>query len=114
MLGKSQKWVETQRDTIINVDKKCFGELHDPLEFILELNIARVTPDFKGGDRSKLGYCRSLPVLPYFSKIYQHIMYNRFQKYVLQKILYPNSLVFKLAIQLAMQLINLTTKYFKF
>ena len=84
-----------QPDTIINVVKKCFGELYDHLEFILELNTARVTPDFKGGDRSKLGYCRSLPVLPYFSKIYQHIMYNRFQKYVLQKIIYPKHFGFQ-------------------
>ena len=47
-----------------NVFKKCFGELYDPLKFILELSlekgifpdgskIARVTPVFKCGDRFK-------------------------------------------------------------
>ena len=48
-----------------NVAKKCFGELYDLLKCLFELSlkkgifpddlkIARVTPVFKGGDRSKL------------------------------------------------------------
>ena len=30
LLEKSQKWVETQPDTIFNVAKECFGVLYDP------------------------------------------------------------------------------------
>ena len=54
-------------ETSFNVVKKCFGELYDPLKFIFDLSlgkgifpddlkIARVTPVFKAGDRSKLGH----------------------------------------------------------
>ena len=83
-----------------NVVKKCFIELYDPLKFVLELSLekvifpddlktARVIAVFKGGDRSKFGNCRSISVLPSFSKIHEHIMYNRFYKHLLEnKILY--------------------------
>ena len=61
LLEKSQKWVETQPDTIFIVPKKCFGELYDSLEFTLDillekmmfpddLKVARFNPVFKGGD----------------------------------------------------------------
>ena len=56
LLEKSQKWVETQPDTIFNVRKKCFGELYDSLElmekmmFPDDLKVARFNPVFKGGD----------------------------------------------------------------
>ena len=61
LLEKSQKWVETQPDTIFNVRKKCFGELYDSLEFTFDislekmmfpddLKVARFNPVFKVGD----------------------------------------------------------------
>ena len=90
-----------------NVFKKCFGELYDPIKFIFELSlekgvflddlkITRVTPVFKGGDRSKLGNYRVRSVLPCFSKVLERIMYNRIYKYLLEnKILYPKQFGFQ-------------------
>ena len=87
-------------ETSFNVVKKCFGELYDPLKFIFDLSlgkgifpddlkIARVTPVFKAGDRSKLGHQSPISVLSCFSKTLEHIMYNRIYKYLLEnKILY--------------------------
>ena len=62
LLEKSRKWVDTQPDTIFNVPKKCFGELSESLEFTFDLSlekmmfpddleVARLNPVFKGGDR---------------------------------------------------------------
>ena len=63
LLEKSQKWVETQPDTIFSVAKKCFGELYDSLKFTFDLSlekkkifpddlkIARFNPVFKVSDR---------------------------------------------------------------
>ena len=76
-----------------NVVKKCFGELYDPLKFTFELSfekgiftdylkIARVTPVFKGGDRSKLGNYRQISMLPCFSKILERIMHDGIYKYL--------------------------------
>ena len=55
-----------------------------------DLKIARVTPAFKGGDRSTLGNYRPISELRCFPKILQHIMYNRIYKCLQEnKILYP-------------------------
>ena len=62
LLDKSQKWVETQPDTIFNIAQKCFGELYDSLEFTFalslekmiypdDLKIAEFNPVFKGSNR---------------------------------------------------------------
>ena len=70
------------------------------------LKIARVTPLFKGGDPSNISNYRPISVLPCFSEILEHIMYNRLYKYLTtEKLLYStrNSLVFKLVFQLSMQ-----------
>ena len=61
-----------------------------------DLKIARVTPVYKSGDRSKLGNYRPLSVPPYFSEILERIMYNRIYKYLLEnKILYPKQFYFQ-------------------
>ena len=108
-----------------NVVKECLGELYDPLKFIFKLSLekgifpsdlktARVTPVFKGGDRSKLGHYRPILMLLCFYKILDRIMYNRIYKYVLEtKFFTLNNSVFNLAIQLTMQLFNLLIKYLK-
>ena len=76
LLEKSQKWVESQPETIFNVFREWFGgELYDSLKFTFDLSlenmvfpddlkIARFNPVFKGGDRSKLGNYRPISVLP--------------------------------------------------
>ena len=73
---------------------KCyFGVLHKPLLHIFnfspqigifrdKLNIARVTPLFKGGENHELGNYRPISTLPCFSKILENIMHNRLYKYL--------------------------------
>ena len=85
----------------LNIAKKCFGELYDPVKFLFELllekrifpndlKIARVTPVFEGSDPSKLRHYRRISVLPCFSKILECIMCNHIYKYLLEnKIFYP-------------------------
>ena len=41
------------------------------------LKIARTTPIFKGRDSSNVSNCRSISVLPWFSKFLERIMHNR-------------------------------------
>ena len=61
-----------------------------------DLKIARVTPVFKGGDRSKLGNYRPISVLSCFSKILERIMHNGIYKYLQEnKILYPKQFGFQ-------------------
>ena len=44
------------------------------------MNIARVTPDFKGGDTTSISNYWPIPVLPSFSNSLERLMYNRFYK----------------------------------
>ena len=48
-----------------------------------ELEIARVTPIFKGGEVSDLGNYRPFSVFCCFSKILEKMMYNRLYKHLL-------------------------------
>ena len=70
-----------------NVIKNCFGELCDPLTYIVNLSfkkdifpdsmkIAKITSVFKGGDNADLSNYQSIAVLPCFSKILERLMYN--------------------------------------
>ena len=52
------------------------------------LKTARVTPAFIGGDRSELRNFKLMSVLTCFSEILQCIMYNRFHKYLAEKIFF--------------------------
>ena len=71
-----------------NIIIDSFEEIKQPLFQVLKnsidegifpdsLKIAKVSPIFKSGDASLLGNCRSISVLPVFSKILERIMYNR-------------------------------------
>ena len=50
--------------------------------FSYELKIASDTPIFKVGENWNLENYRPISVLPYFYKILEKIMYNRFYKYL--------------------------------
>ena len=41
-----------------------------------ELKLARVVPIFKSGDSSNINNYRPISILPFFSKIYERLMYN--------------------------------------
>ena len=92
-----------------NVIKKCLGSLCEPLKYLFnlsiekgvfpdDLKIARVTPIYKGEGSSDVSNYRPISVLPCFSKILEHIMYNRLYKYLIEN----NILFFKTVIQLTM------------
>ena len=72
--------------------------------------IVRVTPVFKCDDRSEKGYLTPLSVFPCFSKILEHITFNRFPKYLrVTKFLIERVWFFKLTIQLATLLFKLSS-----
>lgn len=56
----------------------------------LEIKMARVVPIFKQGSKSELSNYRPISVLPFFSKFYERVLYDRLFSYVKQRsILYP-------------------------
>ena len=60
------------------------------------LKIARVTPIYKGEGSSDVSNYRPISVLPCFSKILEHIMYNRLYKYLIENnILYSKQFGFQ-------------------
>ena len=76
-----------------NAIKNCFRELNYPLKYLFgksigkevftdALKIARVTPLFKGGDSTDISNYTPISVLPCFSKILEHIIYNRLYEYL--------------------------------
>ena len=61
-----------------------------------ELNIARVVPLFKAGDKSIFSNYRPISVLPSFSKIKENRVYNRLIDYLSKyKILSDNQFGFR-------------------
>ena len=57
------------------------------------LKLAKVTSVFKAGNNTELHNYRPISVLPCFSKILEHVMYNRLCKYLLDSnILYKKQL----------------------
>ena len=106
-LNKSLEYDEIN----FNVVRKCFGELFKPLKHVLNLSIesgvlpdklkiSRASPVHKAGDNSDLTNYRSIPVLPYFSKFLERLMYNSPLSYVSQEKSYiQNNSVFNLVIQ---------------
>ena len=87
--------------------KNCFGALHKPLLHVFnlsigkgifpdDLEIARVTPVFKGADVKDLENYRPISVLPCFCKILERIMYNRLYNHLIKNnILYSKQFGFQ-------------------
>ena len=87
-------------DISYNIVKNCLGKLCDPLLHIFNLSsssgifpdslkIGKVTPLYKAGDSSDFSNYRPISVFPCFSKILEHIIYNRVYIYLQKnKILY--------------------------
>ena len=49
------------------------------------MKIGKVKPIYKAGDRSDLGDCRPISVLPCFSKILEYVIYNGVYTYLRKK-----------------------------
>ena len=61
-----------------------------------DLKIAKVTLIFKAGDSGDISNYRPILVLPYFSKILEHLMYNCLYKYLKENnIFYENHFDFQ-------------------
>ena len=78
-----------------NVMKTCFESLCEPSKSLFnfsiekcvfpgDLNIARITPIYKGDDSSDVSNYRPISVLPCFSIILERIMYNCVYKYLIK------------------------------
>ena len=60
------------------------------------MKIAIVLPAFKTGDTADISNYCTISALPCFSKILEHVMYNRLYKYLTdQKILHPQQFGFR-------------------
>ena len=67
--------------------KQCVDTYVEPITVLInnsfyhgifpdELKLARVVPIFKSGDSSNINNYRPISILPFFSKIYERLMYN--------------------------------------
>lgn len=64
--------------------------------FPSELKIAKIIPLFKSGDKLIVTNYRPISILPFFSKLYERVMYNRLFKFVENNnILYPGQFGFR-------------------
>ena len=83
-------------DINLNVVKKCFGEINEPLKHLFNLSlqngifsekmkIAKVIPLFKNGDPENITNYRTISVLLSFSKVLERIMCNHLYKYLCQE-----------------------------
>ena len=94
-------------DINFNVVKKCFGESNEPLKHLFNLSlengifpekmkIAKVIPLFENGDPENITNYHPISVLSCFSKVLEHIKYNRLYKYLCEeKLLYPKQFGFQ-------------------
>ena len=76
-----------------------------------ELKKAKVIPLFKHGDNQKVQNYRPISVLPFFSKIFEKMMFNRIFDFInANKVLYDYQFGFRQNHSTAMALISLTDK----
>ena len=84
-----------------NFIKDTFDLLLSPLTHLLnlsitqgvfpdELKIAKVIPIFKSGDSAQIGNYRHVSVLPFFSKVFERVMYVRLFSFIKNMIYYIN------------------------
>ena len=77
----------------LNVIRKCFGWLCEPLKYLFnlsivkiifsdDLKIAKLTSIYKTDNSSNFSNYRPISGLPYFSKMLERIMYNHLQIYL--------------------------------
>src|SRR5688572_16465383 len=77
----------------------------------LEIKMARVLPIYKQGNKSELANYRPISILPFFSKFYEKVLYDRLFSYIKQKnILYPLQHGFQPAHSTSMSLIDIQDK----
>ena len=77
----------------------------------LEFKMARVLPIYKQGSKSELANYRPISILPFFSKFYEKVLYDRLFSYIKQKnILYPLQHGFQPAHSTSMSLIDIQDK----
>ena len=77
----------------------------------LEIKMARVLPIYKQGSKSELANYRPISILPFFSKFYEKVLYDRLFSYIKQKnILYPLQHGFQPAHSTSMSLIDIQDK----
>jgi hypothetical protein len=80
-------------------------------EIPLELKIATVTPIYKQGAKTELSNYRPISVLPFFSKLFERIMYDRLFSYIKQKnLLYVLQHGFQPAHSTSMSLLDIQDK----
>ena len=99
--------------------KSIITEIADPLCFIINLSfasgrfpdllkIAKIVPIHKSEDKLQVTNYRPISILPFFSKIFERLMYNRLLKYLTQKsILVQNQYGFREKHSTYMALLNL-------
>ena len=76
-----------------------------------ELKIAKIIPLFKSGDHSSISNYRPISVLPFISKIYEKIIYNRILNFLSQhKILYDYQFGFRNGLNTTLALVTLIDK----
>jgi len=77
----------------------------------LEIKMARVLPIYKQGNKSEIANYRPISILPFFSKFYEKVLYDRLFSYIKQKnILYPLQHGFQPAHSTSMSLIDIQDK----
>ena len=76
-----------------------------------ELKMAKVTPIFKQGARAEISNYRPISVLPFFSKIFERVMYDRLFSYIKHKnLLYKLQHGFQPAHSTSMSLLDIQDK----
>src|SRR6218665_1761382 len=80
-------------------------------EFPQALKIAKVIPIYKKGERDDLTNYRPISILPYFSKYFEKLMYNRLYEYIVKNnILFPTQHGFQSGHSPYMSLLNMQDK----
>ena len=100
--GFSNKYSYGVDSVPVNIMKECISPIAEVLSFVIncsfshgcfpdELKIAKVCPVYKGGTKTSFSNYRPISVLPSFSKIFEKLVYNRLESYVLSKNILVNN-----------------------
>ena len=73
-----------------------------------EIKIAKVIPIFKAGEKCKVDNYRPISILPFVSKFFEKIVYERLYNYIEKmNIFNPNQIGFRAGISTSMSLLDL-------